>query len=71
MDSALTCPMCGFRFVPGAENNPACPSCPLNRNCTLTCCPNCGFEVVDPNRSQWVGWVEKLRLKIRKTEVSE
>lgn len=46
----ITCGLCGHRFNP-AEHI-ACGSCPLQRNCNLTCCPSCGCETVDPGRSK-------------------
>jgi hypothetical protein len=45
----ITCTMCGHRFDPAAHT--ACHSCPLQRGCQLTCCPACGFEMVNPDRS--------------------
>lgn len=57
-DQLLTCPMCGGTFDPQA--NPACPSCPINSACSLACCPHCGYETVDPQRSQMVGLLRRL-----------
>jgi hypothetical protein len=45
----MTCTMCGHRFDP--TKHTACRSCPLQRGCQLTCCPVCGFEMVNPERS--------------------
>jgi hypothetical protein len=45
----ITCTMCGYRFDPDAHA--ACQACPLQRGCQLTCCPACGFEMVNPERS--------------------
>ena len=37
-----TCPLCGARFDPTDAS--ACPSCPLNRACSATCCPRCKYS---------------------------
>lgn len=58
----LTCPMCGFRYDPQA--NEACPSCPLHAQCNLACCPNCGYQTVNLGRSQLAGWFQKLGLRL-------
>ena len=45
----ITCGMCGHHFDPAQHKS--CAVCPLQSGCQLACCPNCGFEVVDPNQS--------------------
>jgi rubredoxin len=45
----ITCTMCGHRFDPAVHQT--CGSCPLQRGCQLVCCPACGFEMVNPERS--------------------
>jgi hypothetical protein len=52
--------MCGHRFDPAVHI--ACQACPLQNGCQLTCCPVCGFEMVNPDRSilarlarRWLG----------------
>ena len=45
----LTCGMCGQTFNPA--EHAACTACPLAANCSLVCCPQCGYEMVDPGRS--------------------
>lgn len=54
MSTDLTCPMCGHRFEPEAEQSP-CSRCPLHRSgcAALACCPVCGYTVVDVRR----GWL--------------
>ena len=54
----ITCSMCGHRFVPAAHG--ACQSCPLNSGCTLTCCPNCGYENVDIQQSSLARLASRL-----------
>ncbi|GBC87839.1 hypothetical protein HRbin12_01857 [bacterium HR12] len=48
----VRCELCGHRFDPAAL---ACHAeCPLGANCTLICCPRCGYQAVDTGRT-WVG----------------
>lgn len=49
MTECFSCPMCGCTFDPTAHAG--CQSCPLNRDCTLICCPECGYQTVDTGRS--------------------
>ncbi len=49
---SVRCELCGHRFDPTTL---ACHSeCPLGAHCSLICCPNCGYQVVDEGRT-WVG----------------
>jgi hypothetical protein len=45
----LTCPLCGTQFDP--NQHLSCQACPLQRGCQLSCCPNCGFEMVNVQKS--------------------
>jgi hypothetical protein len=49
MMELITCSMCGHRFDPSTYT--ACHSCPLQSGCQLACCPVCGYEIVNPDRS--------------------
>lgn len=52
----MRCSLCGHAFEPDGL---AChASCPLGARCSLICCPNCGFQVVDEAKS---GIVQALR----------
>jgi Fe2+ transport system protein FeoA len=45
----MRCRLCGFAFDPGGL---ACHAgCPLGARCSLICCPNCGYQVVDESKS--------------------
>lgn len=44
----IKCALCGFEFSP--EENIACVSCPLKRNCKVICCPNCGYQTVEEGK---------------------
>jgi hypothetical protein len=46
----IVCAMCGYTFDP--EAHASCQACPLSKGCTLVCCPNCGFETVNPEQSK-------------------
>ena len=45
----LTCPLCGHRF--DAAGHAACKSCPVQSGCELVCCPECGYQMVNPGKS--------------------
>jgi Fe2+ transport system protein FeoA len=52
----MRCHLCGHAFEPVGL---AChASCPLGARCSLICCPNCGYQVVDESKS---GVVKALR----------
>jgi len=59
---AITCSMCGHVFDP--SRHVACQACPLQSGCQLVCCPACGFEMVNPNRSAAVRWIKRLLQKM-------
>ncbi len=48
--ATIDCPICAYQF--GGDEPRACASCPVNRSCTLLCCPNCGHNTVDPGQSR-------------------
>jgi rubredoxin len=58
MEKAFTCPMCGHSFDP--TQNQICPTCPLNKGCSLICCPECGFENIDVSRSRLAMFIARL-----------
>jgi len=49
MNDRITCIMCGHTFDPQAHA--ACKSCPLHSGCQLVCCPACGYQLINPQRS--------------------
>jgi Fe2+ transport system protein FeoA len=52
----MRCRLCGHTFE---ASQLAChASCPLGSRCSLICCPNCGYQVVDESKS---GAVRLLR----------
>jgi hypothetical protein len=52
---AWDCPMCGARV---SQDQTACGGCPMSRfghDCTVLCCPRCGYQFVERS-----GWLESL-----------
>ena len=46
----MRCQLCGYEFD---ETQLTChASCAFNKYCTIICCPNCGYQVVDDSRSR-------------------
>jgi hypothetical protein len=45
----IECSLCGYSYNP--EQHIACQSCPVHSNCNLVCCPECGYQTVDPQGS--------------------
>ena len=39
----MKCTLCGFEFEP---TDSLCRGCPLKSNCSMVCCPNCGYQTV-------------------------
>lgn len=48
--ASVACAMCGTVFDPAVTS--ACASCPLGANCSLACCPACGYSSVDVGGSR-------------------
>ena len=53
-----TCPLCGYTFDKTAMMCHT--ACPLSRQCTIICCPNCGYQVPDEDRAQVVGALRRV-----------
>ena len=46
----MHCPLCGFEYD---EKQLACHvACPLAAGCAILCCPNCGYQMVDEDKSR-------------------
>ena len=52
------CALCGYEY--DASQLVCHPSCPLAERCSVICCPNCGYQVVDETQSATVKFVEKV-----------
>jgi uncharacterized protein (DUF2225 family) len=66
---ALTCPLCAHRFDP--EEHAACSSCPLQRGCSLVCCPACGYSMINPDRSKFITWISTHLQRERSKEKND
>lgn len=59
----MICPLCGFEFD---ERSPGCQThCPMGEGCQMVCCPHCGYQGIDANRSIIVGWAQRLWRRAR------
>ena len=45
----IECVLCWYQYDP--DQHLACQACPLHSNCNLVCCPACGYQTVNPQRS--------------------
>jgi Fe2+ transport system protein FeoA len=55
---SFPCPLCGHQYNPA--DHAACRTCPLNKSCSLVCCPACGHTTIDPARSRLAQWLTML-----------
>ena len=55
----MKCQLCGFEFDERAMDCHG--QCPLREGCAIICCPNCGYQVVDTERSRLAGLVRRLQ----------
>jgi Fe2+ transport system protein FeoA len=64
--------MCGFSYTPA--EHASCEGCPIQKGCTMVCCPSCGYQTINPASSTVVrmaeagrsGW-QRLRRRLRKS----
>lgn len=54
----IQCPMCGHRYA--SQDHLGCKSCPVNKECTLVCCPACGYQTVNARKSRFARFVQSL-----------
>ncbi len=67
----IKCPMCRNSFYPVATQG-TCQSFPTRKGCQMVCCPVCGYETVDLNKStlaraalNWMSWVKDRKISPR------
>lgn len=65
-DPVTTCALCGYKYRPESHNG--CISCPLQSECNIICCPECGYTDVDPTKSKVVNWISSNILNSRGDE---
>jgi Fe2+ transport system protein FeoA len=58
-ESTITCSMCGYTYI--SSQHKACQGCPINQGCSMVCCPKCGFEMIDPQKSAGYKIVTRIR----------
>ncbi|MDW8186404.1 MAG: FeoA family protein [Anaerolineae bacterium] len=61
----VRCPMCGYEYDPMDLRCHV--SCPLGARCALTCCPQCGYQMPDLERSTSARWFRGLLARLRPT----
>ena len=54
----MRCALCGFEF--DASVMQCHSACPMNESCTVVCCPQCGYQMVDESKSVSAGWLRRL-----------
>jgi len=54
----MRCRLCGYEF--DAANLACHAQCPMGSRCTLICCPNCGYQVVDESKSRLANLLRRL-----------
>lgn len=58
----MKCSLCGFEFKKESAKS-SCNGCFLAKNCELTRCPNCGFEMVPEFK-----WGKKIKKQEKKND---
>jgi Fe2+ transport system protein FeoA len=61
----MRCRLCGFEF--DASNLACHTSCPMGSQCSIICCPNCGYQSVDELRS----WTARMLRRLWKPTPQE
>jgi Fe2+ transport system protein FeoA len=54
----IQCPMCGQQYA--SQDHLGCKSCPINKDCSLVCCPACGYQTINARRSKFARIVQSL-----------
>ena len=54
----MRCKLCGYEF--DAASLACHTQCPMGSRCTLICCPNCGYQVVDESKSRLAKLLRRL-----------
>jgi hypothetical protein len=57
-EKLFSCPLCGYRFDP--QEHLTCGSCPLHKDCSMVCCPACGYSTVDVSQSKTAQWITSI-----------
>jgi Fe2+ transport system protein FeoA len=54
----MRCPLCGFEFDATAMSCHS--SCAFNESCGIICCPNCGYQMADEQKSRLASVLRRL-----------
>ena len=60
--------MCGHTFDPALQKG--CQACPMHKGCSLVCCPQCGFEMVDIQGSKLARIFSRLLPKSKENSIN-
>jgi len=54
----MQCPLCGYEF--DASTMACHGNCPMSQRCVLICCPNCGYQLPDEEKTSLAAWLRRL-----------
>lgn len=57
-ETVITCVACGYRY-PLSEGQDSCGTCPLHQACSTSCCPHCGTNNINPDKSRLARWLKR------------
>ena len=67
----MNCPLCGYAFDEKALTcYTGCPMAAV-QGCSLLCCPNCGYQMVDERKSGLAQWLRKALKRVTLEEPAE
>ncbi len=58
-DTMIECVACGLRY-PISQGQDSCGHCPLHEACSTSCCPRCGTNNINPDKSRLARWLNRL-----------
>ncbi|MHB1339589.1 MAG: hypothetical protein ACYCYG_12325 [Bellilinea sp.] len=58
-ETVITCVACGYHYAV-SEGQDTCGSCPLHEACSTSCCPKCGTNNINPDKSRLARWLQRV-----------
>jgi len=58
-ETVITCIACGYHY-PLSEGQDSCGACPLHEGCSTSCCPRCGTNNINPDKSTLARWLRRV-----------
>lgn len=58
-ETVISCIACGYRY-PLSEGQDSCGPCPLHEDCSTSCCPKCGTNNINPDKSRLARWLQRV-----------